>query len=88
MDSLRDLLDRHGLGKYADLLAEQSIDVDVLPDLNDADLEKLGIPMGDRRRFLKADWSSESPEHGRGTGGSACQRRRATPTHGDVCRPR
>ena len=61
MEVLRALLDRHGLGKYAELLAEQSIGVDVLADLNDADLEKLGIPMGDRRRFLKADWVSNHP---------------------------
>lgn len=49
-------LEQHGLGKYAELLAEHSIGMDVISDLSDADLEKLGIPMGDRRRFLKAEW--------------------------------
>jgi class 3 adenylate cyclase/predicted ATPase len=43
-----------GLGKYARVFAEQAIDSDVLADLTDADLEKLGIPLGDRKRMLKA----------------------------------
>jgi predicted ATPase/class 3 adenylate cyclase len=43
-----------GLGKYARVFAEQAIDIDVIPDLDDADLEKLGIPLGDRKRMLKA----------------------------------
>ena len=54
MDSLRARLEQHGLGKYAELFAEHGIDLDVVADLTDADLEKLGISMGDRRRFLKA----------------------------------
>ena len=58
MDPLRARLEQHGLGKYAELFAEHGIDLDVLADLTDADLEKLGIPMGDRRRFLKAAPSS------------------------------
>src|SRR4029078_8128764 len=56
MDSLRSRLEREGLGKYAELFAEHSIGADVLADLTEADLEKLGMPMGDRRRFLKAPW--------------------------------
>ena len=47
-------LDGLGLGKYARVFAEQAIDADVIPDLEDADLEKLGIPLGDRKRMLKA----------------------------------
>ncbi|MEX1179481.1 MAG: adenylate/guanylate cyclase domain-containing protein [Cucumibacter sp.] len=59
MGSFKARLDLHGLGKYAELLARNSIDGDVIADLNDADLEKLGIPMGDRRRFLKVAWGAE-----------------------------
>lgn len=54
MASLAAHLDRFGLGKYAALFQEHDIDVDVLGELTDADLEKLGISLGDRRRILKA----------------------------------
>jgi class 3 adenylate cyclase/tetratricopeptide (TPR) repeat protein len=54
MDTLRIYLERHGLGKYTELFIEHSIDIDVLADLTETDLEKLGMPLGDRRRFLKA----------------------------------
>ena len=54
MSALRAWLDRHGIGKYAEMFAENDIGLDVLPDLTDADLEKLGVSLGDRRRILKA----------------------------------
>lgn len=41
MGSLSARLEQQGLGKYAELLREHKIDLDVLPDLTDADLEKL-----------------------------------------------
>lgn len=34
-----------GLGKFAMAFAEAETDADVLPDLTDAHLEKLGIPL-------------------------------------------
>jgi class 3 adenylate cyclase/tetratricopeptide (TPR) repeat protein len=43
-----------GLGQYEVAFLENEIDVEVLPDLTDADLEKLGVPMGHRKRLLKA----------------------------------
>ncbi len=43
-----------GLSKYAGLFAENELDFDVLPDLTKADLKDLGIPLGDRKRLLKA----------------------------------
>jgi class 3 adenylate cyclase/predicted ATPase len=43
-----------GLGQYEVAFRENEIDVEVLPDLTDADLEKLGVPMGHRKRLLKA----------------------------------
>ena len=42
------------MGKYLELFVANEIDVDVLPDLSDADLEKLDIPPSSRKRFLKA----------------------------------
>ncbi|MEE8252980.1 MAG: adenylate/guanylate cyclase domain-containing protein [Hyphomicrobium sp.] len=43
-----------GLDRYAERLVENAIDLDILFDLTDEDLEKLGIPLGDRKRLLKA----------------------------------
>src|SRR5829696_3907982 len=54
MTSAQLWLDGLGLGKYARVFAEQAIDADVITDLADADLEKLGIPLGDRKRILRA----------------------------------
>ncbi len=54
MSKFSEWLDRHGLGKYAEVFADNDIDLDVVPELTDADLEKLGVSLGDRRRFLKA----------------------------------
>ena len=43
-----------GLGQYEERFRANKIDVDVLPDLTDGDLQELGIPLGDRRRLLRA----------------------------------
>ena len=43
-----------GLGQYAPAFIENAIDSDVLPELTEGDLEKLGIPLGDRKRLIKA----------------------------------
>lgn len=43
-----------GLGQYERAFAEHAIDLDVLPELTETDLEKLGIPLGDRKRLIKA----------------------------------
>ena len=42
------------LGQYEENFRDNKIDVDVLADLTDGDLEKLGLPLGDRKRLLKA----------------------------------
>ena len=47
-------LQKLGLGKYAPAFIENAIDSDVLPELTEGDLEKLGIPLGDRKRLIKA----------------------------------
>jgi hypothetical protein len=43
-----------GLGQYANTFRESEIEADVLPELTEADLEKLGLPLGPRKRILKA----------------------------------
>jgi class 3 adenylate cyclase/ABC-type lipoprotein export system ATPase subunit len=55
-----------GLEKYAEILASHDIDLTVIPDLTDHDLEKLGLSLGHRRKFLaaaaKLPASTTSPE--------------------------
>jgi class 3 adenylate cyclase len=43
-----------GLEKYQDALERDDIDLAVVPDLTDGDLEKLGLSLGHRRKFLAA----------------------------------
>jgi class 3 adenylate cyclase len=43
-----------GLAIYGDLFAANQVDLDVLPDLTDDDLRELGIPLGHRKKLLKA----------------------------------
>ena len=47
-------LEQHGLAKHAELFARYEIDLDILAELDEQDLEKLGISLGDRKRILKA----------------------------------
>jgi class 3 adenylate cyclase len=43
-----------GLSRYEGAFREAEIGPDVLPDLTDSDLEKLGVSLGDGKRLLKA----------------------------------
>src|SRR5262245_55673274 len=43
-----------GLGQYEALFRASEIDADILPELTEADFEKLGVPLGHRKRLLKA----------------------------------
>jgi hypothetical protein len=59
-------LDGIGLVQYATIFAENAIDLDILPDLTEADLERLGVALGHRKRILRAidallDASSAQP---------------------------
>src|SRR5918995_5480162 len=47
-------LERQGLAQYARAFEERNIGFDVLPELGDDDLKELGVPLGDRKRLLKA----------------------------------
>lgn len=54
-----------GLGQYEAVFRDNEIDAEVLPDLTERDLGQLGIPLGHRKRLLKAiaalSASSQSP---------------------------
>ncbi len=52
--NVRKWLEGLDLGQFASVFADQQIDHEVLPDLTDEDLEKLGIPLGPRKKILKA----------------------------------
>ena len=43
-----------GFGRYELIFIKNAIDTDVLLELTEADFEKLGIPLGDRKRLIKA----------------------------------
>ena len=43
-----------GLGQYEALFREHEIDAEVLPDLTEADVEKIGVPLGHRKRLMRA----------------------------------
>ncbi|HEU0149743.1 MAG TPA: SAM domain-containing protein, partial [Bradyrhizobium sp.] len=51
---VRDWLKHLGLGKYEQVFLANALDSDVLPELTEGDFEKLGIPLGDRKRLIKA----------------------------------
>ena len=54
MMSVGDWLRNLGLQQYEAIFIEHAIDIDVLPELTESDLEKLGVLLGDRKRFIKA----------------------------------
>src|SRR5271155_5047420 len=54
MNGLREWLRGNGLEQYADAFEANDIGLDILPDLGESDLERLGVSLGNRRRLLKA----------------------------------
>ena len=51
---IADWLANIGVERYAPAFADNDIDVSVLPHLTDADLEKIGVSLGHRRKILGA----------------------------------
>ena len=47
-------LDALGLPQYVELFAANAIDREVLPDLTDDELKELGLPLGHRKKLIKA----------------------------------
>jgi class 3 adenylate cyclase/predicted ATPase len=47
-------LDGLGLGRYADVFAENEIDLDALPHIIEEDLKEIGVALGPRRKLLAA----------------------------------
>ncbi len=62
MHSFESWLQTVGLSEYAALLAEHRVDFDVISELTDEELRELGIPLGDRKRFLRAAAARLAPD--------------------------
>ena len=55
MQEIADWLKKLGMSEYAQLFADNSIDdVSILRDLTDQDLKDVGVPLGHRRKMLRA----------------------------------
>jgi class 3 adenylate cyclase/tetratricopeptide (TPR) repeat protein len=54
MSDLRAWLRKNKLEQYADAFEANDIDLDILSELTEHDLEKLGVSLGNRRRLVKA----------------------------------
>ena len=63
-----------GLSQYEATFRQNEIDIDVLPELTEIDLEKLGVPLGHRKRLLKAIAGLGAPEKLAPTSGPALVR--------------
>lgn len=59
-------LENLGLGKYIKTFSEHDVDYEVLPELSEADLIKLDVSLGHRKKMLKAISALAEP-HGRPT---------------------
>ena len=59
--SVTQWLKQLGLSQYVDVFTEQQIDREVLPELTEEDFEKLGIPLGPRKKLLKAIAALQPP---------------------------
>jgi class 3 adenylate cyclase len=70
----------HGLAlqQYAATFRANGIDAEVLPELTEADLEKLGIVLGHRKRLLKAIAASRKPEAVEAVPPAGAERRQLT----------
>jgi hypothetical protein len=84
---LESWLEAHGLSRYAPLFRQHEIDLDVLPELSSDDLRELGIPLGDRKRFLNVIPDLKPRQALRtipGAGPGAAERRRMTIAFCDI----
>jgi len=53
MSDLRNWLEMHNLGALTDLLTENEVDLEILPELGDSDLANIGLALGPRKKLLK-----------------------------------
>jgi class 3 adenylate cyclase len=81
-----------GLERYEPAFRENEIDWEVLPELTEGDLEKLGLPLGPRKKLLKAiaalyvepPASATHPAPGPSRGAPEAERRQLTVMFADL----
>ncbi|HEY1720324.1 MAG TPA: AAA family ATPase [Magnetospirillaceae bacterium] len=61
-DELKAWLDARGLSACAQILADNAVDLEILPDITDQDLVALGLVLGLRRKLLKAAATLRAPD--------------------------
>ncbi len=61
VENVRAWLEANGFGRFADLFEANEIDREVLLELTDDDLAKLGLPLGPRKKLLKAIAALDQP---------------------------
>jgi class 3 adenylate cyclase/predicted ATPase len=66
VDELERWLAPLGLAQLAPVLRANDVDLEILPELSEADLEKLGLSLGQRKRLLKAAASLPGPSSSAG----------------------
>ena len=54
MSAISAWLDHLGLGRYAAAFDENAVDLDVVSELTEVDLERMGVALGHRKRILRA----------------------------------
>src|SRR5262249_18950351 len=54
MADIKQWLEGLRLSQYAESFAANNVDINVLPDLTEAELEALGVALGDRKRLRRA----------------------------------
>ena len=54
MQTIRQLLEQVGLSQYIEVFTENDVDLEALRLLTDAELEKVGVSLGHRKKLLKA----------------------------------
>ncbi len=90
MSDLRDWLHRNNFEQYADAFEANDIDLDILPELSESDLERLGLSLGNRRRLLKAiagrgaEPAPSRPSSPEGSGPGDAERRQVTVLFSDM----
>ena len=68
MELIEKWLERLGLRQYGSAFVQADIDPSVLPDLSEADLERLGVSLGHRKKLLRAIAAlTESAANGAGS---------------------
>ena len=71
MTGIQEWLERLGLARYVAVFAEHQITFEVLPDLTESDIDRLGLPTGPRRRLIVAIQALHAEKRGQRFVGSS-----------------